>query len=152
MYLGQIIVYLPAFPCIYLHTILFRYAKTPFTVTTRSGKEFTIPQGDVVAASPNFAHTLPHVFADPLKYDPDRFAPPREEDKKTPFGFIGFGGGRHGCIGSNFAYLQIKTIWSILIRNFEFELLDPVPEPDYESMVIGPKPCRVRYTRRKLVS
>ena len=105
-----------------------------------------------MAASPNFNHTLPHVFADPGKYDPDRFAPPREEDKKTPFGFIGFGGGRHGCIGSNFAYLQIKTIWSVLMRNFEFELLDPVPDPDYESMVIGPKPCRVRYTRRKLVA
>ena len=36
------------------------------------------------------------------------------------------------------------------MRDFEFELLDPIPEPDYESMVIGPKPCRVRYTRRKL--
>lgn len=45
---------------------------------------------------------------------------------------------------------QIKSIWSVLLRNFEFELLDPVPEADYESMVIGPKPCRVRYTRRKL--
>jgi sterol 14-demethylase len=107
-------------------------------------------QGDVVAASPNFAHMLPQVFKDPLVYDPDRFAPPREEDKKTPLGFIGFGGGRHGCIGSNFAYLQIKTIWSVLMRAFEFELIDPLPEPDYSSMVIGPKACRVKYTRRKL--
>ena len=65
-------------------------------------------QGDVVAASPNFNHTLPHVFANPDKYEPERFAAPREEDKKTQFGFIGFGGGRHGCIGSNFAYLQVK--------------------------------------------
>lgn len=38
------------------------------------------------------------------------------------------------------------------MRNFEFELLDPLPEPDYNAMVIGPKPCRVRYTRRKLVA
>ena len=67
-----------------------------------------------------------------------------------PFSFIGFGGGRHGCMGQNFAYLQIKTIWSVLLRNFEFELLDPFPEPNFESMVIGPKPCRVRYTRCKL--
>lgn len=107
-------------------------------------------QGDVVAASPNFAHQLPQVFKDPLKYDPERFAAPREEDKATKYGFIGFGGGRHGCIGSNFAYLQIKTIWSVLMRNFEFELLDPVPEPEYNAMVIAPKACRVRYTRRKL--
>ena len=47
--------------------------------------------------------------------------------------------------------LQIKTIWSVLLRNFDFELLDPMPEPDYNSMVIGPKKCRVKYTRKKLV-
>jgi hypothetical protein len=35
-------------------------------------------------------------------------------------------------------------------RNFDFELLDPVPDADYDSMVIGPKACRVKYTRRKL--
>lgn len=102
----------------------------------------------MVAASPSFSHMLPSVFKDPASYQPDRFAPPREEDKAKAFSFIGFGGGRHACIGSNFAYLQIKSIWSVLLRNFEFEMLDPVPEADYDSMVIGPKPCRVRYTRR----
>ncbi len=46
--------------------------------------------------------------------------------------------------------LQIKTIWSLLLRNFEFELVDPFPEADYDSLVVGPKPCRVRYRRRVL--
>lgn len=110
----------------------------------------TKKQGDIVAASPNFSHVLPTVFDNPLEYDPDRFAAPREEDRRKPFSFIGFGGGRHACIGQNFAYLQIKAIWSVMLRNFDFELLDPVPDADYDSMVIGPKKCRVRYTRRKL--
>lgn len=44
----------------------------------------------------------------------------------------------------------MKAIWSVLLRNFDFEPLDPVPEPDYESMVIGPKAARVRFTRKKL--
>ncbi len=101
-------------------------------------------------ASPNFSHMLPNVFTNPAAYDPDRFAPPREEDKKRPYSFIGFGAGRHACIGQNFAYLQIKAIWSVLLRNFDFELLDPVPAADYNSMVVGPMPCRVKYTRRKL--
>ncbi|PNW86578.1 hypothetical protein CHLRE_02g092350v5 [Chlamydomonas reinhardtii] len=129
--------------------LVMRYAKKPFSVTTSTGKSYVIPKGDVVAASPNFSHMLPQCFNNPKAYDPDRFAPPREEQNK-PYAFIGFGAGRHACIGQNFAYLQIKSIWSVLLRNFEFELLDPVPEADYESMVIGPKPCRVRYTRRKL--
>eukprot|EP00798_Chlamydomonas_sp_ICE-L_P003621 gene3621-13706_t len=130
--------------------MLLRYCKTAFNVTDSKGKEFVVPKGDVVAASPNFSHMLPHVFKNPTVYDPDRFLAPRDEDKATPYGFIGFGGGRHGCLGSNFAYLQIKAIWSVLLRNFEFELIDPVPAPDYHSMVIGPLPCRVKYKRRKL--
>jgi sterol 14-demethylase len=47
---------------------------------------------------------------------------------------------------------QIKSIWSVMLRNFDFEMLDPVPAPDYDSMVIGPKPARIRYTRRKLAA
>ncbi|KAK9908024.1 hypothetical protein WJX75_001750 [Coccomyxa subellipsoidea] len=130
--------------------MLLRAAKAPFAVTDSAGKTFVIPKGHVVATSPAFAHRLPHVFRNPDEFDPERFVPPREEDKAAPFSFIGFGGGRHGCMGSNFAILQIKSIWSVLLRNFEFELVDPFPEQDFESMVVGPKPCRVRYRRRKL--
>jgi hypothetical protein len=31
----------------------------------------------------------------------------RDEDKKKPFSYMGFGGGRHACIGQHFAYLQV---------------------------------------------
>lgn len=132
--------------------MLMRMAKESFTVTTSKGKQYIIPKGHIVAASPTFANRLPHVFKNPDSYQPDRFAPPREEDKVLPFSYLGFGAGRHACMGQQFAMLQIKTIWSVLLRNFEFEMLDPFPEPDYTSMVIGPKPCRVRYTRRKLAA
>lgn len=60
-----------------------------------------------MAVSPNFNHVLPQIFERPLSYEPDRFAPPRDEDKKKPFSYMGFGGGRHACIGQNFAYLQV---------------------------------------------
>ena len=52
---------------------------------------------------------------------------------------------------ANLYHICILPLCSVLMRNFEFELLDPLPEPDYNAMVIGPKPCRVRYIRRKLV-
>ena len=47
------------------------------------------------------------MFSRPDDFEPERFAAPREEDKAAPFSFIGFGGGRHGCMGSNFAILQV---------------------------------------------
>ena len=65
-------------------------------------------------ASPAFSHRLPAVFPQPDAFEPERFAAPREEDKAAPFSFIGFGGGRHGCMGSNFAYLQARTVSSCL--------------------------------------
>merc|ERR1712000_45707 len=100
--------------------------------------------------SPAVSGRLESVYTNPDKFDPDRFAPGREEDKKKPFSFIGFGGGRHGCMGEMFAYLQVKTIWSVLLRDFDMEVVGPCPEPDYTAMVVGPKqPCTVRFKRKK---
>ncbi|PNH01769.1 Obtusifoliol 14-alpha demethylase [Tetrabaena socialis] len=132
-----------------LIAVLFAGQHTSSITTAWTGIFMVANKDEVVMASPNFSHMLPHVFPEPTRYDPDRFAPPRLEQNK-PYGFIGFGAGRHACIGQNFAYLQIKSIWSMLLRNFDFELLDPVPAADFDSMVIGPKACRVKYTRRAL--
>ncbi|XP_028787283.1 sterol 14-demethylase [Neltuma alba] len=132
--------------------MLMRSSHSDFSVKTREGKEYDIPKGHIVATSPAFANRLPHVFKDPDRYDPDRFAPGREEDKVAgAFSYISFGGGRHGCLGEPFAYLQIKAIWSHLLRNFELELVSPFPEIDWNAMVVGVKgKVMVRYKRREL--
>ncbi|KAL4638443.1 hypothetical protein ACB092_03G147200 [Castanea dentata] len=132
--------------------MLLRSSHSDFSVTTRDGKEYDIPKGHIVATSPAFANRLPHIFKDPDSYDPDRFAIGREEDKVAgAFSYISFGGGRHGCLGEPFAYLQIKAIWSHLLRNFEFELISPFPEIDWNAMVVGVKgKVMVRYKRRVL--
>eukprot|EP00245_Coleochaete_scutata_P016143 TRINITY_DN743_c0_g1_i1.p1 TRINITY_DN743_c0_g1~~TRINITY_DN743_c0_g1_i1.p1 ORF type:complete len:518 (+),score=106.77 TRINITY_DN743_c0_g1_i1:134-1687(+) len=135
--------------------LLLRHVNTEFEVTTAKGKQFTIPKGHIVATSPTFAGRLPTVYSNPDKYDPKRFMAGREEDKAGGnFSYISFGGGRHGCMGETFAYMQIKTLWSVLMRNFELELLCPFPEDDYESsIVVGPKgKVLMRYKRRKLTA
>ncbi|GMY26657.1 sterol 14-demethylase [Fagus crenata] len=132
--------------------MLLRSSHSDFSVTTRDGKEYDIPKGHIVATSPAFANRLPHIFQEPDRYDPDRFAIGREEDKAAgTFSYISFGGGRHGCLGEPFAYLQIKAIWSHLLRNFELELVSPFPEIDWNAMVVGVKgKVMVRYKRREL--
>ncbi|KAK9174984.1 hypothetical protein WN944_026988 [Citrus x changshan-huyou] len=132
--------------------MLLRSSHSDFTVQTREGKEYDIPKGHIVGTSPAFANRLPHIYKNPDSYDPDRFAPGREEDKAAgAFSYISFGGGRHGCLGEPFAYLQIKAIWSHLLRNFEFELISPFPEIDWNAMVVGVKgKVMVRYKRREL--
>jgi sterol 14alpha-demethylase len=111
---------------------------------------YCMPAGSLAIVSPAVSHRLPDVFREPERYDPDRFAPGREEDRKSAYRLIGFGGGRHRCIGLTFAYQQVKVIWSILLQRFEFELVQAQHEPDYSTYVVGPKrPCYIRYRRRK---
>ncbi|KAL8060236.1 hypothetical protein ABFX02_02G011800 [Erythranthe guttata] len=134
--------------------MLLRSSHSDFSVKTKEGIEYDIPKGHIVATSPAFANRLPHIYKDPDVYDPDRFSPGRDEDKAAgAFSYISFGGGRHGCLGEPFAYLQIKAIWSHLLRNFEMELISPFPEIDWNAMVVGVKgKVMVRYKRRALLS
>jgi len=66
--------------------------------------------GDLAMVSPAVSHGIPEIFSDPGRFDPERFAPPREEDRRTPYALIGFGGGKHRCIGLAFACQQVKVI------------------------------------------
>jgi sterol 14-demethylase len=92
-------------------------------------------------------HRIPDLFKDPDRFDPDRYASGREEDKR-PFAFQAFGGGSHKCLGNAFALLQIKTIFALLMRRFAFSSYGDPLLPDFHGVVIGPKqPCRVRYRR-----
>lgn len=123
--------------------MLVRVAMKDFTY-----KSFFIPKGTWVVVSPTVSHRMPGVFPDPDAFDPERFLPPRSEDKKD-FAYIAFGGGRHKCLGNAFAILQIKAILALFLGQFEFGLCGDAIQADFRGLVIGPKePCRVRYRRR----
>jgi retinoid hydroxylase len=83
---------------------------------------YHVPAGTHVFYSIAGAHRIPTIFADPELFDPDRFAPPREEHK-TPYALVGFGGGPRICIGINFAQVEIKALISHLLRNYQLELV-----------------------------
>ncbi len=108
---------------------------------------YVVPKGTNLIVSPTVTHRIPELFREPDRFDPDRFGPGREEDK-LPFAFQAFGGGSHKCLGNAFALLQIKTVFAILMRRFDFSLHGDPLEPDFHGIVIGPRqPCRVRYRR-----
>ena len=108
-----------------------------------------VPDGTMAMVSPAVSHLLPDVFAEPERFDPDRFAPPRSELKQHHYALIGFGGGKHACMGKNFAIMQLKAIWTVLLDRFEFEGPASIPSPNYRSWVTGPKPpSEIRYRRR----
>ncbi len=112
-------------------------------------KDFMVSPGTMAMVSPALSHRLPHLFADPERFSPDRFSSPAREDKQHRYALIGFGGGKHRCMGKHFAYMQLKAIWTVLLDRFDFELNTAFPAPNYGSWVTGPeKPCRLSYRRR----
>lgn len=96
---------------------------------------YHIPAGWYVDVSPMLTHHLPELYPNPELFDPDRFAPPREEDKKHPFALIGFGSGPHSCLGFEFAQMEMKIILSTLLRHYDWtvtperEAIAPVRQP-----------------------
>jgi cytochrome P450 len=81
---------------------------------------YQVPEGTRVALSLAACHRLPNIFANPDKFDPDRFAPPREEDRKNPYSLVTFGGGPRICIGMNFALVEMKALAAHVLQKFSF--------------------------------
>ena len=126
--------------------ILMRVAQGEFEV-----EGFPIHRGDFVAASPAVSNRIPEDFPDPETFDPSRYDKPREEDVVHRWTWIPFGAGRHRCVGAAFATMQIKAIFSVLLREYGFEMAQP-PESyrnDHSKMVVQlARPAKARYRRR----
>ncbi|GAA4136945.1 cytochrome P450 [Actinomadura keratinilytica] len=111
-----------------------------------------VPAGTLVGCSLAVSNRIPEDFPDPDAFRPERYAAPREEDLVNRWTWVPFGAGRHRCVGANFAMMQLKAIFSVLLRDWEFELAQP-PDSyrnDHSTMVVQlARPCTVRYRRRR---
>ncbi len=112
---------------------------------------YRVPAGALVGASPAISNRIGDDFPDPDAFAPERYAEPRQEDLVNRWTWIPFGAGRHRCVGANFAMIQLKAIFSVLLRDWTFELAQP-PDSyrnDHSKMVVQlAQPCVVRYRRR----
>ena len=83
--------------------------------------EIAIPRGSMVIVYVYGAHHAPRYWQNPENFDTERFT--KANDKlRTPFTYLPFGGGPRGCIGGNYAMLQILMILSDLLRKYDFQL------------------------------
>ena len=113
-------------------------------------KGFDMTSGDLIAVSPYASHRDVNYFKNPEKFDPLRFSPERNEARGHRYALIGFGGGKHRCLGFHFAYMQIKTIWTVILNEFMVEPLQTEYPYNPTAMIAWPsKPDRVRFIRRK---
>ncbi|WP_433237432.1 cytochrome P450 [Actinomadura nitritigenes] len=126
--------------------ILMRLVREDFELL---GK--TIPAGTMLAASPRVSNRIEADFPKAGDFDPGRYLDPRQEDLQNRWTWIPFGAGRHRCVGNAFAMMQMKAIFSVVLRDYTFEAAQPLDsyQDDFTKMVIQlEQPCRVRYRRR----
>ncbi|KAF8732365.1 hypothetical protein AX14_004490 [Amanita brunnescens Koide BX004] len=132
---------------------------------------YVVPKGHYVLACPAVSQVDPTVWKDAQAWDPFRWSDPEgvaaeafrtyldESGEKIDYGFGAvskgtespyqpFGAGKHRCIGEQFAYLQLGTIISTIIRQVELRI-DEVPAHNYHTMITMPKQPRTIYYRRR---
>lgn len=84
--------------------------------------DIAIPRGSMVIVFVYGAHHAPRYWESPENFEPERFT--KANDKlRTPFTYLPFGGGPRGCIGGNYAMLQMLMILSELLRTYDFQLM-----------------------------
>jgi sterol 14-demethylase len=114
---------------------------------------YAVRKGDLVAATPAISNRLTPDFPDADAFDPTRYLDPRREDDVNPWTWIPFGGGKHRCVGAAFALMQLKAIFSVLLRDFSWDLAQP-PDSyrnDHSKMVVQlEQPCAVHVRPRSL--
>ncbi|MBW4593003.1 MAG: cytochrome P450 [Brasilonema angustatum HA4187-MV1] len=94
---------------------------------------YLIPQGWSVLYQIARTQKDSSIYTEPERFDPQRFAPERAEDKAKLFSHVPFGGGVRECIGKEFAKLEMKLFAALLIREYEWEL---VPEQNLNLIMI----------------
>ncbi|ORI26574.1 cytochrome P450 [Rhodococcus sp. 1168] len=94
-----------------------------------------VPAGSYAAVVPHFTHHMSQYWPEPERFDPERFADDRREDKVHRYAWEPFGGGVHKCLGMSFAGAEIKTIMHHLLLRFDWHVdADYVAPLDFTSL------------------
>ncbi|SEF83930.1 Cytochrome P450 [Thermomonospora echinospora] len=109
------------------------------TVKDTSVLGYHIPKGTTVVVPTLTNHHMPEVWKDPERFDPERFAEGRREDKSHKYAWAPFGGGAHKCIGLHFAGLQIKSVFHQVLLNFRWSVPDGYQWPLDTTSLPSPK-------------
>jgi cytochrome P450 len=122
------------------------YATSRYTVTEQQMGGYTIPAGSRIILSQYVNHRDPRYFADPEKFDPDRWTP--EFRASLPkFAYWPFGGGPRLCIGEPFAWMEGALLIATIAQRCDFQLLPGHPVATRPQVTL-----RARYGMKMIVS
>ena len=86
-----------------------------------------LPAGVVAAPCMYLTHRRPELWADPDRFQPERFL----DLKPSPYEFFPFGGGTRHCIGAAFAAYEMAIVMATILASLELRAA-----PGYQARVI----------------
>jgi cytochrome P450 len=98
---------------------------------------YDVPKGSLVTVSVYALHHDERFFADPERFDPERFAAGWEE--RIPRGaYVPFGGGPRVCIGNGFAMMEARLVLATVAQAC---ILSPAGDQEIQpKLMVTPRP------------
>ncbi|WP_016951642.1 cytochrome P450 [Anabaena sp. PCC 7108] len=81
---------------------------------------YHIPKGTILFISISALHNNQEIWSAPEKFCPERFSPENEK-QHLRYAYIPFGVGARGCIGANFAMIQLQLMLPMLLQRFSIQ-------------------------------
>ncbi|MFE0063414.1 cytochrome P450, partial [Streptomyces sp. NPDC059003] len=106
---------------------------------------YSLPAGSTVAYSPYLIHHRSDLYADPERFDPDRW----NDFTSSRYAFIPFGGGARKCIGDKFGHTEAVLTLATIAARWKLELLNNRPIFPRNALTMIPKGLRMRVASRQ---
>lgn len=106
---------------------------------------YTAPRGAVLAVYPWVIHRHPQIYADPERFDPDRWLP--EPVRNVPrYAYLPFGAGPRMCIGNTLGIMVTVLLTACIARRFRLELAPGVSIKPWPMITLRPALGHNRYS------
>jgi cytochrome P450 len=97
-----------------------------------------IEAGTTIIAFLYGVHHAPRHWPDPERFDPDRYGAEGPKPNRD-FTYLAFGAGPRGCIGAQYAMLQMLMVLSELLRRYDFDLVSATPIEMQPMIILRPR-------------
>lgn len=107
-----------------------------------------IPAGATVIYSPYLLHRRPEVFAEPERFDPDRWT--RDFESGLPRGaFLPFGDGTRQCIAATFAMTEATLALASIAARWRLRFVAGPENPSRRRVTLDVRGLRIQLSERK---
>ncbi|GAB5418840.1 MAG: hypothetical protein Crog4KO_01790 [Crocinitomicaceae bacterium] len=112
-------------------------------------EEISVKKGQRILTQHRYGSLREENFTDASEYKPERWLKESKCPVHNSQAFSPFGGGARYCPGRNLALLEVKMVMSMLLKNFEVELVSPYDSVDeIMAFTMMASPYEVRLRKR----